>query len=122
MWSYLSVSRHANGQQSSSSQRDKRDVGAVHSLREQEVLIQPHHHLHAYTQTVVTTLQDGYEPCRGAESAYPLWSLADAEGDLPGGRSRRGVWRDVVHGEARQLAGDFKDVELGAGAAVRRQI
>lgn len=51
---YLSVAGHANGQQPPSSQRNERDVRAVDSLRKQEVLIQPHHHLHRRRETFET--------------------------------------------------------------------
>lgn len=45
---YLSIGSHADGQQSPSSQWIKSNVWTVHSLWKQEVLIQPHHHLHTH--------------------------------------------------------------------------
>lgn len=52
---------------------------------------------------------------RDTVTAYPLWSVIDAEGDPSRGR---GSWRvscDVIHGETRQLTSDFKHMELGTG-------
>lgn len=48
------------------------------------------------------------------EAAYPLRPIIDAEGDPSRGRSGGGVGCDVIHGETRELTGDFKHVELGA--------
>lgn len=48
MW-YLSAGGHADGQKSSTSEGGEADVGAVHALWQQEVLIQPHDHLQADT-------------------------------------------------------------------------
>lgn len=51
-------------------------------------------------------------------SAHPLGPLVDAEGDPAPWRRGGRVRQDLVHGEARQLASDFKHVELGAAVKV----
>lgn len=48
-------------------------------------------------------------------TAYPLWSVTDAEGDLSRGRSSWRLDCEVIHWETRQLTSDFKHMELSAG-------
>lgn len=55
-------------------------------------------------------------------TAYPLWSVIDAKGDPSRGRSSWRVSCNVVHGEARQLTSDFKDMELGARVDKRTEV
>ena len=53
-------------------------------------------------------------------TAYPLWSVTDAEGDLSRGWSSWRLGCEVIHGETRQLTSDFKHMELSAGVESKR--
>ena len=78
---YLSIGGHAYRQQSSSSQWIKGDIRIFYSLWKQEVLIQPHHHLHSHTwKHVYNTDQKSlfllfFVSKRVTGTAHPLWSL-----------------------------------------------
>jgi len=45
---YLSVAGHVEGQMSPSSERIKGDIWTLYSFWKQEILIQPHYHLHRH--------------------------------------------------------------------------
>lgn len=48
---YLSIAGHVEGQQPPTSEWTKGNIGTLHSLWKQEILIQPHHHLRKNTMT-----------------------------------------------------------------------
>lgn len=68
LW-YLSGGGHADGQESSTSEGREGDVGAVHALRQQEVLLQPHDHLQTDTEVTAGAPEEreGREGGAGAE-------------------------------------------------------
>lgn len=121
---YLSVTGHMKRHESSSTEGIKCNIWTLNHLWKQEVLIEPHYHLHSHKNTNRKRKEQvSYENASWTRSerffisfcppSHPLRSLVDAEGNCSSSSARR-VLCDLIHGETRQLASDFKHVELSA--------